>query len=88
VFVAISNPFIPRLRRSPWAAGLLDGINAASLGLMAAVTWQLSLSSLVDPLTIALALLSIILLFRFKVNTTWLILLGALSGLLQAFLKS
>jgi chromate transporter len=81
VFVAVSNPFIPRLRRSPWAAGLLDGVNAASLGLMAAVTWQLSLSSLVDPLTLALALLSLILLFRYKVNTTWLILLGGLAGL-------
>ena len=42
VFVAISNPFIPRLRRSPWAAAILDGVNAVSLGLMAAVTVQLA----------------------------------------------
>ena len=82
VFVAISNPIIPRIRSSPWAGALLDGVNAASLGLMAAVTWQLGVASLVDPLTIGLALISAILLFRFKVNSTWLILGGAVSGVL------
>src|SRR5262249_1389860 len=39
VFVALSSPFIPRLRRSPWAAGFLDGANAASVALMATGTW-------------------------------------------------
>jgi chromate transporter len=38
VFVAISGPLIPRMRRSPGVGALLDGINAASLGLMAAVS--------------------------------------------------
>lgn len=55
VFVALSNPIIPRLRRSPWAGALLDGVNVASLGLMAAVTWQLSRAALVDAYTFALA---------------------------------
>ena len=32
VFVALSNPLIPRLRRSAWAGALLDGVNVASLG--------------------------------------------------------
>lgn len=81
IFVAISNPLIPRLRSSPWAASLLDGVNIASLGLMAAVTWQLGGSSLVDPLTIGISLVSIILLFLFRVNSTWLILGGAITGL-------
>ena len=53
VFVALSNPFIPRLRSSPWFGALLDGVNVAALGLMAAVTWQIGRASLVDPLTIA-----------------------------------
>lgn len=81
VFVAISNPFIPRLRRSPWLGALLDGVNAAALGLMAAVTWQVARASLIDPLTLGLALLAALLLFRFKVNSTWLIAGGALAGL-------
>lgn len=82
IFVAISNPIIPRLRRSPWAGAFLDGVNAASLGLMAAVTWQLGYASLVDPLTVALALVAATLLFWFKVNSTWLIFGGAIAGLL------
>lgn len=82
IFVAISNPIIPRLRRSPWAGAFLDGVNAASLGLMAAVTWQLGYASLVDPLTVALALIAATLLFWFKVNSTWLIFGGAITGLL------
>ena len=51
VFVALSSPFIPRLRRSPWAAGFLDGANAASVALMATVTWELARAAVVDWLT-------------------------------------
>jgi chromate transporter len=87
IFVAISNPLIPRLRNSPWASGLLDGVNVASLGLMAAVTWQLGRVSLIDPLTIALALISAVLIFRFKVNSTWLVLGGAGVGFLNGLLR-
>ena len=86
VFVAISNPLIPRIRHSPWAGALLDGVNVASLGLMAAVTLQLGQAALVDPLTMALGLTAAILLFRFKVNSTWLVLGGALTGLLSSLL--
>jgi chromate transport protein ChrA len=66
IFVAISNPLIPRMRKSVWVGGLLDGINVASLGLMAAVSWQLGVASLVDPLTIAVASAALFLLIRFK----------------------
>jgi chromate transporter len=81
VFVLLSNPIIPRLRRWPWTGHMLDGINAASLGLMAAVTWQLGQAALVDGLTVALALLAAGLLLRFNLNSTWLIAGGAAIGL-------
>jgi chromate transporter len=87
IFVAISNPLIPRIRNSPWVSGLLDGVNAASLGLMAAVTWQLGRASLFDPITLLIALASLVLLIRFKINSTWLIAGGALAGLLTAGLR-
>jgi len=86
IFVAISNPLIPRIRNSPWVSGLLDGVNVASFGLMAAVTWQLGQASLIDPLTIVIALVSLGLLIRFNLNTTWLIAGGAILGLLKAFI--
>ena len=83
VFVAVSSPLIPRLRSSPWAGSFLDGVNAAALGLMAAVTWQLGRASIVDPLSGVIALAALGLLLRFKINSTWLILGGALIGLLR-----
>ena len=87
LFVAVSNPLIPRMRRSVWVSGLLDGVNVASLALMAAVTWQLGWASLVDPLTALMALVSLGLLMRFKINSTWLIAGGAIMGLLSAVLR-
>ena len=87
IFVAISNPLIPRIRNSAWVSGLLDGVNAASLGLMAAVTWQLGRASLTGPLTILIALCSFVLLVWFKVNSTWLIAGGGLIGLLSSLLR-
>lgn len=84
VFVALSNPLIPRLRQSKVAARLLDGVNAASLGLMAAVAWQLARSALIDIPALVVGLLSAALLLRFKLNSTWLVLGGAVFGLLRA----
>jgi chromate transporter len=81
VFVAVTNPYIGRLRNSTWAHGLLDGVNAASLSLMAAVTLQLGRSSLIDPLTILIVLVCFVLLVKFKINSTWLIAGGAVIGL-------
>jgi chromate transporter len=82
VFVLLTNPLIPRMRRQPVLSLLLDGVNAAALGLMAGVTVELGISALIDPLTIALAVASLAILIRFKVNATWLIVAGALIGLL------
>lgn len=84
IFVAISNPLIPRIRSSPWAGALLDGVNVASLSLMAAVTWQLGWSSLTDPFAVLIAAVSFVLLIRFNINSTWLIIAGAPIGLLSA----
>ncbi|HEX3235490.1 MAG TPA: chromate efflux transporter [Gemmatimonadales bacterium] len=80
VFVALSGPLVPRLRRSSTAGAVLDGVNVASLALMAVVTWELARAALVDPLTIAIALVSWVLLTRYRVNSAWLVLGGGLAG--------
>jgi chromate transporter len=87
IFVAISNPIVPRIRKSPWAAGLLDGVNVAALGLMAAVTVLLARAALVDPLTVFVLVLAGVLLFRYNVGSTWLIALGALVGILNGVFR-
>jgi chromate transporter len=81
-FVAISAPLIPKIRASRTAGAALDGINVASLALMAFVTWQLGRAAIVDWQTGALALLSAALLFRYpRLNSAWLV---AGAGLLGA----
>lgn len=82
IFVLISNPWVSRLRNSTTASAFLDGVNAAALALMAAVTWQLSSASLVDLPALLLAAVALFLLIRFKVNSAWLVLGGAAAGLL------
>jgi chromate transporter len=82
IFVAISNPLIPRIRNSTWMSSLLDGVNASALGLMAAVTFQIASSSLTDFWAVLIAVASFILLVRYKINSTWLIAGGALVGFL------
>jgi chromate transporter len=81
VFVAISGPLVPRLRRSPLAGAVLDGVNAASLALMGVVTARLATSALVDGPTLALAATSAVCLLGLRVGSSWLVLGGALVGL-------
>ena len=81
-FVAVSGPLVPRLRRSPTAGAFLDGLNVTSLALMAVVTWQLGRSAVVDPATALLALVSAVLLLRYRVGSAWLVAGGALAGAL------
>jgi chromate transporter len=80
LFVALSGPIVPRLRRSPIAAALLDGINAGSLALMAAVTLRLAPAALVDLPTALMALAAATLLRFRRVNSAWLVIAGAAVG--------
>src|SRR5271165_3790408 len=80
VFVAISGPLVPRLRRSVLAGAFLDGVNATSVSLMTVVTWRLGQAALVDGLAVFLAVLSIVALLRLPVNSLWLLLAGGMVG--------
>ncbi len=84
VFVALSAPLVPRLRASRTAAAFLDGVNVASLALMAVVTAVLARAAVVDIPTAALAAASAFLLLRFRLNSTWLVLGGAVAGAIIA----
>lgn len=86
VLVGLLSRFLPAMRKS-WLAGyFLDGVSAASLGLMAAVAIQLGQSVIVDPFTIFITLAALFLVLRFKVSSVWLVLGGGLFGALYKFL--
>jgi chromate transporter len=82
VFVALSGPLVPRIRRSPVAGAALDGAIVASLALMAVVTWQLGRAALVDGVTVLIGSATALLLVRFRINSAWLVAGGAIVGLL------
>ena len=81
VFVAISHPYIERMRSSQLFSGLLDGVNAAAVGLMAGVTIQLAREAIVDATTLIISATALLLLAGARINSAWLILAGGAIGL-------
>jgi len=80
-FVAATAKFLPRLRKSPLASAFLDGVNAAAVALMAFVAWQFARAALINLPAVGLALITLPLIFRYKVNSAWLVLGGAVAGI-------
>jgi chromate transporter len=83
VLVAMSGPIVFGIRKSKIAGAFLDGVNVASLALMAVVSWQLARASIINVETAVLAAISLIALLRFRVNSAWLVLGGAAIGILS-----
>lgn len=84
-FVALLAVGLEKLRSSPRARYFLDAVNAASLALMAIVTWELGRASVLEAgliFTLTLCLATLLVLTLTKVNSLWLILAGALAGYL------
>ncbi len=80
LFVLVTNPLIPRLRQSAVTGAFLDAVNASAIGLMAAVTVELARHTLIDWGAWLIALVSAAVLFRYKINSAWLVLGGAAIG--------
>jgi len=92
LFVAALNPLIPYLRTSTWTAAFIDAVNVSAIALMAVVTLQLAQTTLIIPErtffdlpAMAIALIAGFLAIRFKVNSAWLVVGGALLGWLVNF---
>jgi chromate transporter len=82
VFVGLTHPFVARLSQIHWARAVLDGINVAAVALMLVAGWQLGRAAIVDPATASIALVSAVLIGRFRINSALLILAAAAVGLL------
>lgn len=83
LFVAVTAPLLPKLRSSPTAGHILDGINVASLALMGVVTWQLGRSAIVDVPTLLIAITSAVLLLTLRINSAWLVVAAGVFGWLH-----
>jgi len=81
VFVGLLTRITDKLRSTAWTSALLDGVNATALALMAGVSWQLARTAIIDPVTVAIAVVTLFLLWRTRLNNAWYIAAGALIGL-------
>ncbi|WP_329084726.1 MULTISPECIES: chromate efflux transporter [unclassified Streptosporangium] len=86
VFVGLLTRIIDRIRDRVWSSAFLDGVNATALALMAGVTLQLAGEAFVDPLTVALAALALLLQWRTRLNTAWYIAVAAVIGLARVLI--
>ena len=86
LMVAALEPFVGRIRRSPWLGPALDGVTVAALGLMAAVTIDLAHAAITDARTVVVALLALVVLLRWRPNAVWLVAGGAIIGIAHALL--
>lgn len=81
LFVGLLTRFTDKLRSASWSPALLDGVNATSMALIAGVTWQLGRTAIIDLLTAGIAIITLILLWRTKLNNIWYIAASAIIGL-------
>jgi len=88
VYVAATAGFVPKMRKSPVASAFLDGVNASAVALMAYVGWQFTGAALINVPAIVLVLVGVLLVFRYRVNSAWLVLGGAIAGILLQALRA
>jgi len=74
------------MRRSPWLGAFLDGVSVSALALMAGVALRLARAAVVDVVGLTMAVVAAILLSRFRVSATWLVLAGIGVGLVRYLL--
>ena len=84
IFVFLTHGLVHWSRKGETTSALLDGLNLAALGLMAGAAWILGRDAIVSVWTLAIAIVALIALVRFRVNSTWLVLGAAIVGLINA----
>ncbi|WP_028284197.1 chromate efflux transporter [Olleya marilimosa] len=82
LFVLILNPLIPKMQKSSLLRYFLDAVNVAAVAVMLAVLVVMTKDTLIDWQTIVIALLALLLVFKTKVSTIWVIIIGAVLGYL------
>lgn len=81
VFVLATQRILPRLKKSALFSAFLQGVNAASVAIIAYALIGLGQSAFSHWSTIAIAAISALGLYFFKtINSAWIVLFGAVSG--------
>ena len=87
LFVWLLNPLMPKMRKSKVLGYFLDSINVVAVAIMLAVLITMSKQTLVDWQAAFIALVSGVLIFKFKkVSVMWVLVIGAILGYVLAFI--
>ena len=81
LIVALLGGIAERIRERPLTAALLDGVNAAAVGLIAAVALQLGVAAVRGPLTAGIAVVTLALLGWGRLPSVVIVVLAAVVGL-------
>jgi chromate transporter len=90
LLIGLCAPVLQKLRSKPAARGALDGMNAAVVGLLVVIAIRLAWVAVrypatgrIDLVNSVIFLASLLLLLRFELNATWLILLSGIIGIVR-----
>jgi len=89
LLVILTAPLIPKMRRSRFMGDFLSGVNAGVVAAILITVLMLAneafrtADGVLSPLALLLFALALVGLIRFRLNATWLIVAGALVGLLS-----
>lgn len=87
VFVALLNPIVKKMRNSKLFSVFLDAVNVASVAIIAAICFVMGKETITDWRTILIAVLSILIVFRYrKVNSAFIVIGGSLAGYLLSLI--
>jgi chromate transporter len=88
VLVILTAPLIPKMRQNRFLSAFLSGVNAGVIAAIFATLIDLAGAALRtldgsawSPVSIGVAVVALVLLIRYRLNPTWLILAGGLIGL-------
>ncbi len=84
LFVVVPAPYFRRHRSQPAIKAFVEGVSAAATGAIAGAAYVLATRALTDVWTVAIAVITFAILFRYKVSELWLIGGSAAFGLLFA----
>ena len=87
-YVALTARVLPRMRKSSNAGAFLDGVNAAAVALMAFVGFQFAREVATSPLAVMIGMVAAVAVFRFRVNSAWVILGGSVAGMATKLVAS
>lgn len=88
IFVMVTSPLVARIRKSPLLSEMLDTVNAVSLSFIAVVSIKLIIQTVDSWQSFLVLVVCVFLFFKFRINTVYLLVIGAISFLLLTALFS